>query len=335
MPDVEPAPVAGEPLIGAFGNVNQSKRVPQLLEAFARVRGEHPGARLLLVGATSPGFDLERRLQRLGLDGEGIVREGYVDERRLWALMAACDVHVSLRSPTMGETSGTAIRALSLGKPLVVSDVGWFAELPDDVALKVPVGDDEVDDLAAALELLAERRDAREAMGAAARALATGEHDLERVAERQAAAFERVAGGGAVADDGAPRGERGRRRRRHRAGHARGRGDRAAPRRGRPRWLTRCARASPACRLGLARRDRRLFRRASASGSCAGCPRRSSSSTSSIYSELARSLAAHGDASPSAASPTSGYSLLYPVLLAPAYGLVRRAAPTRTRPRRR
>ena len=34
--------------------------------------------------------------------------------------MAACDVVVSLRSPTMGETSGSAIRALSLGKPLVV-----------------------------------------------------------------------------------------------------------------------------------------------------------------------------------------------------------------------
>ena len=144
-PGVEPEAIEGDPLIGAFGNVNQSKRVPQLLEAFARVRAEHPGARLLLVGATSPGFDLERRLQRLGLGGDGIVREGYVDERRLWELMAACDVHVSLRSPTMGETSGTAIRALTLGKPLVVSDVGWFGELPDGVALRVAVGDDEVD----------------------------------------------------------------------------------------------------------------------------------------------------------------------------------------------
>ena len=56
--------------------------MPQLLEAFARVRRSRPGARLLLVGATSPGFDLERRLQRLGLDGStaGLVREGYVDE---------------------------------------------------------------------------------------------------------------------------------------------------------------------------------------------------------------------------------------------------------------
>ena len=134
----QPAAIDGDPLIGAFGNVNRVEARPAAPRGFARLRAEHPGARLLLVGATSPGFDLERRLQRLGLGGDGIVREGYVDERRLWELMAACDVHVNLRSPTMGETSGTAIRALTLGKPLVVSDVGWFAELPDGVALRSP-----------------------------------------------------------------------------------------------------------------------------------------------------------------------------------------------------
>ena len=200
VPDVAPAELSGDPLVGAFGNVNASKRVPQLLEAFARLRRERPGARLLLVGATSPGFDLDRRLQRLGLDGEGLIREGYVDERRLWSLMAACDVHVGLRSPTMGETSGTAIRALTLGKPLVVTDAGWFSELPGDVALKVPVGDREVDELTAALRLLAERPDLRASMGAAARRLAEGPHDLARVAELQAAAFELAAGGPGVAD---------------------------------------------------------------------------------------------------------------------------------------
>ena len=63
------------------------------------------------------------------------------------------------------------------------------------------VGTHEIDDLAAALRLLAEQPDARAAMGAAARELATTEHDLRRVAARQAAAFERVAGGGAVADE--------------------------------------------------------------------------------------------------------------------------------------
>jgi glycosyltransferase involved in cell wall biosynthesis len=171
-PPVAAAELAGEPLFGAFGYVNASKRVPQLLEAFARVRAEHPGARLLLVGAVSPGFDLDRRLLRLGLDADGLVREDYVGEERLWALMAACDAIVSLRAPTMGETSGTAIRGLTLGKPLVVSENGWFAELPDDVALKVPVDAEEQTALTAALLLLAREPGARAALGAAAARLA-------------------------------------------------------------------------------------------------------------------------------------------------------------------
>ena len=115
--------------------------------------------------------------------------------------MAGSDVLVNLRSPTMGETSGTAIRALSLGKPLVVSDVGWFSELPGDVALKVAGHGDEVETLAAALELLATRPDVRAAMGAAARELARREHGVERVAELYVAALERSARWGRL-DDG-------------------------------------------------------------------------------------------------------------------------------------
>jgi len=200
VPRIAPERVGGAPVFGVFGNVNQSKRVPQLLEAFARVREEHPDATLLLVGATAPNFDLDRRLQRLGLDGAGVIRHDRVDEGRLWALMAACDAVVSLRSPTMGETSGVAIRALSLGKPLVVSANGWFAELPPDVALKVPVDDREADTLTAALELLASRPDVRAAMGERATVLAQRDHDLGRIAELYAAACEEAAGGGPVDD---------------------------------------------------------------------------------------------------------------------------------------
>src|SRR5207248_6716135 len=153
---------------------NASKRIPQLLDAFALVRRRHRNARLLLVGPASPAFDMDR------FGGDGVERLDYVDEDRLWSLMAACDACVSLRAPTMGETSGSAIRALSLGRPLVVSDVGWFAELPDEVALKAPVGGDaEVDGIAAALERLAERGVAA-AMGARARAYVEREHGLER-----------------------------------------------------------------------------------------------------------------------------------------------------------
>ena len=188
--------VSGAPLIGCFGYLNMNKRIPQLLEAFASLRRRLPGARLLLVGAAGERFDVERRLERLGLT-DGVHRLDYVPEQRMWSLMAACDVLVNLRYPTMGETSGSVIRALSLGKPLLVSDVGWFSELPDDVVLKVPVDEFEVVTLEAALELAAEHR---EVLGAAARAYVEREHALPMVADAYVAALEVAAGGDAVDD---------------------------------------------------------------------------------------------------------------------------------------
>jgi glycosyltransferase involved in cell wall biosynthesis len=201
VPALDAERVSAGPVVGCFGVVNSSKRIPELLRAFAAVRRKVPGATLLLVGPTSPGFDLERRLQRLGLDADGLVREDWVDEARLWRLMAGVDVCVNLRHPTMGETSGSVIRSLSLGRPLVVSDVGWFSELPGDVALKVPVDAGEVEALTAGLQLLLTRDDLRAQMGNAAAALAVREHDLGLCAERYVAALEEAAGGSAVADE--------------------------------------------------------------------------------------------------------------------------------------
>lgn len=193
VPDFEPVAVEGRPLIGCFGHVNESKRLPQLYAAFARLREHRPDARLLVVGSATP------RMAELEAP-EGVVREGYVDEGRLWSLMAACDIVVSLRSPTMGETSGSVIRTLSLGRPLVVSDVGWFSELPGTVAVKVAPDEREVEALAAALDRLAGEDAARGAMGEAARELAATDHELEHVAELYVAALEEAAGGDAVTD---------------------------------------------------------------------------------------------------------------------------------------
>jgi glycosyltransferase involved in cell wall biosynthesis len=189
--DVAPAEIEGSPVFGCFGHLNENKRIPQLLRAFASFRAKHPDARLLLVGAEAPGYSLRGELP------DGVLREPYVEEPRLMSLMAACDAVVLLRAPTMGETSGSAIRTLSLGKPLVVSDLGWFAELPDDVALKVPVGEGEEDALLHAFERLAEPGVAA-GMGAAARAYVDREHGLERVAELYVSALEQAAGGAAV-----------------------------------------------------------------------------------------------------------------------------------------
>jgi glycosyltransferase involved in cell wall biosynthesis len=192
QPSVAPAALDGDPLIGCLGHLNPHKRIPQLLEAFVRLREQRPGARLVLAGASAARFDLDGWLDRFGLrDDPALVREGRVHEERLWALMAACDVLVSLRAPTMGETSGSAIRALGLGKPLVVSDLGWFAELPDEVARKIPVGEGEVDALVDALA-------APSPDPGTITAYVEREHGLDRVADAYAAAIEQGAGGATV-----------------------------------------------------------------------------------------------------------------------------------------
>src|SRR6266536_1382513 len=178
VPAVEPAAVEGSPLLGSFGHVNESKRIPQLFEAFARLHARRPEARLLLVGSWSPRF--------AALEAPaGVIRKDYVAEGELWRLLAACDAVVSLRWPTMGETSAAAVRALSVGKPLIVSDVGAFRELPDEVAIKVPVGEGEIDALLEAMR----RAAGNEEMSEAARHVAATEHRLDRTADLYAEAL--------------------------------------------------------------------------------------------------------------------------------------------------
>jgi glycosyltransferase involved in cell wall biosynthesis len=183
----------GSPVFACIGYLNAAKRIPQLLEAFERIRSRLPEAVLVLAGAAAPDVDVSDL-------GDGVQRLDHMEERGLWQLLADCDVCISLRGPTMGETSGMAIRALSLGKPLVVSDLGWFSELPDSVAAKVPIDDREVAVLAATLEWLAQDAERLARMGAAAAEYARAEHNLDRVADRYRKAIEEMAGGRTVRD---------------------------------------------------------------------------------------------------------------------------------------
>jgi glycosyltransferase involved in cell wall biosynthesis len=183
------------PVVGCFGYLNRAKRVPKLLEAFERLRSHFPDALLVLGGSIAPDLKLDE------VDpATGVLRLEHLDENALWRNLAACDVVVSLRSPTMGETSGMVVRALSLGKPLVVSDVGSFSELPDAVAAKVPVDELEVETLTGVFDLLARDDGLRSRMGKAAAEAARTEHDLGHVADLYVKALEEIGGGSAVRD---------------------------------------------------------------------------------------------------------------------------------------
>jgi glycosyltransferase involved in cell wall biosynthesis len=200
-PDGEIAQLGAGVVFGSVGYLNPSKRIPQLIGAFAQLSRTRSDAVLVLAGAVSPGLELESLLARNRLEhGRDVILIDHVPEEHLWALLSAFDVCISLRAPTMGETSAMALRALAVGRPLVVNDLGWFAELPDEVAEKVKVDEREIDVLAAALEALAADPDRRAEMSAAARAYVRREHDPEHSADLYLAAIEEAAGGAAVED---------------------------------------------------------------------------------------------------------------------------------------
>ena len=175
VPAVEPADVRGRP---ALRLLRQREREQ------ARSRSCSRRSRALRRDAPGGAAAARRRRPRRASTSTGACSgsasparassgEDYVPEERLWALMAACDACVNLRAPTMGETSGSVDpRSSRSASRVVVSDVGWFAELPDEVALKVPVDEHEAETLARGAR--AARRATRtcaRAMGAAAREL--------------------------------------------------------------------------------------------------------------------------------------------------------------------
>jgi glycosyltransferase involved in cell wall biosynthesis len=162
--------------VATFGFLTAAKRPGVLLRAFARLRRELPRARLLLVGEVSPHFDLARVFTPELRDGVTVT--GRLELDRFLLYMQACDVAVNLRHPTAGETSGTVVRLLGLGKPLIVNDTGAFAEIPDGCCAKVGLDEAEEDLLLAYLLRLAADPPLRRRMGENARRHAATHHAL-------------------------------------------------------------------------------------------------------------------------------------------------------------
>ncbi|HVT18532.1 MAG TPA: glycosyltransferase family 4 protein [Thermoanaerobaculia bacterium] len=163
-------------VVATFGFLTAAKRPGVLLRAFARFRREAPHARLLLVGEVSPHFDFASLATPDLMAGVSVT--GRLELAGFLSYMAAADLAVNLRHPSAGETSGTLIRLLGMGKPVVVSNTGAFAEVPDGCCAKVDVGDGEEDLLLAYLQRLAADEPLRRQMGDNARRHVATHHSL-------------------------------------------------------------------------------------------------------------------------------------------------------------
>lgn len=189
------------PVLGSIGFQTPIKRTEAVVAALASPGLEE--AHLLVVGEVAPIVHLERAARAAGV-AERVHVLGFVPFAEFGAAIAATDLCVNLRYPTAGETSASLLRVMALGRPAVVSDYAQFAELPADVALRVPVGDDEAKALAAALRGLLADPARLHAMGQAARGHVRREHDPAAAARAVVAACEELAALEPPAGPGSP-----------------------------------------------------------------------------------------------------------------------------------
>ncbi len=187
------------PLIGAFGYLKPYKRIAESLRALSRLVKLNPRVRMILVGEPHPDFHVDQLIRTLGL-AEHVRVLGFTPIAEFVEYIGACDIVLNLRYPTVGETSGSLQRALGLGKAVIVSDVGSFAELPDEVCLKVPTvpgkTQEEEDFIFEYLSLLISRPELGQAMGERARRWVERECNWGSVADRYVAFLSQFRDGG-------------------------------------------------------------------------------------------------------------------------------------------
>lgn len=184
-----------ERVIGMIGFVTTAKRPEPVFHAFAEASKDDHSLRLLVVGEPWEKLDLQQLAATTGVEPSKWRATGYVPDDEFDGWISAFDAVVNLRYPSAGETSGPLVHALAAEKPVAVSDYAVFSTLPSSLVTKIPLGDGEVERLAAFMRDPSTGHDP-----AAQRAYVATECSLERVADQYAALLSKTPerGGSAI-----------------------------------------------------------------------------------------------------------------------------------------
>ena len=160
------------------GLVNPNKCADRVIEALAASPSLRTRASYRLVGPVTAEerARLEALAARVGFPDLRI--EGPASDLEVDRALADADVIACLRSPVLEGASGSVVEALLAGRPTLVADAGCYADLPDDVVVKLPA-DVPAFPLTAALERLAADEPGRRALGARGRAYAEARFTLD------------------------------------------------------------------------------------------------------------------------------------------------------------
>lgn len=131
-PLLRPRPDAAPPYrLIVFGYISYNRRVEAVLEALAGLLERHL-FELDIYGKLDEAANIEQTIAQFDLTAQVTVH-GFVEDAVLDAALATAHLAINLRYPTMGEASISQLRIWRHALPALVTQVGWYAEQPDDV----------------------------------------------------------------------------------------------------------------------------------------------------------------------------------------------------------
>ncbi len=131
-------------IIGAVGFVAPSKQNTEAIEAVNQYNFCHEKKiRYVMIG--------EGEYADKYLSGY-IKRTGFLKDQEFFEAVDSCDCIFNLRFPYNGESSASLMQCMLMGKECVVTDIGWFGELPDEIVHKIE--DNSVDSILSIIEKL-------------------------------------------------------------------------------------------------------------------------------------------------------------------------------------
>src|SRR6266436_3756948 len=172
-----PSRLNDEVRIASCGLITPGKGIEHALRALSALKSRYR-FRYSLVGEPNSFYDVRELIRRYGME-DRVEITGHVALEEFRRRINQTDIALNLRERTVGESSSSLCRLMAGGVCSIVADVGWYAELPNDAVVKVPLDSYADKVLLAYLERLIEDEPLRTGIGENAQRHARAEHAVE------------------------------------------------------------------------------------------------------------------------------------------------------------
>lgn len=154
-------------IVLTIGHVNPNKRYSSIIKAIGESALLRDRVSFRIVGPAE-SHTIQELTALAGQLGVQLTMTGPVGDEELATEIQNADIMCCLRWPALEAASASTIEAMLFGKAVIVTDTGFYRDLPSDSVMKV-IPEREIPDLRTCLEGLVEGREIRVALGEVAR----------------------------------------------------------------------------------------------------------------------------------------------------------------------